>query len=179
MTSRKRMVLGTIIGVPIALTVIAGIFLTTGRRAAHERLVRLLSQTDHHALLQACRQLAARTQTGELSPGDYWVRWDKEPRLTNLPEAILRVDPLYVHIDSQGYVYLEMAGIPYWGAVAYPGPTKDGYGFQGNVELIPGLWYYDEDCDDRYPRHQAKIHALIQKGREAANAQTAVLESSS
>jgi len=130
---------------------------------SNERLERLLCETDFHELLRACRELSSRVKTGDVQPGTYWVRMNRQPRLQSLPSIILEIDPTYVRIDQEGFVQLEMSGIPFYGLVAYPTATREQYSFKGDVELIPGLWYYDEDYNDDYPKHREKIDALMRK----------------
>ena len=43
--------------------------------------VRLLCETDHQALLEACRELSSRFARGELKPGKYWVRIHRDPEV--------------------------------------------------------------------------------------------------
>ena len=59
---------------------------------------------------------------------------------------------------------LELQGIPSYGVVAYP-EDVDHY-VQGDVELIPGLWYYDENYD-MYADHKKAIDALVERGNAA------------
>jgi len=63
---------------------------------------------------------------------------------------------------NDGRVILELQGIPSYGVVAYP-EDVDHY-VQGDVELIPGLWYYDENYD-MYADHKKAIDALVEKGK--------------
>jgi hypothetical protein len=130
--------------------------------------VRLLSETDYQALLEACRELSKRVTAGDLKPpGPYWIRIDKNPKASQFqfPQLILDIEPVFVHIDAEGWVMLEMGGIPSFGVVAYIEVSEADSSFQANIELIPGLWYYDEDYRDEYPKWQKRIDALIQKGK--------------
>jgi hypothetical protein len=155
--------------IAVAATFLAlGVHLAVERNKARQRLVRLLGESDYQVLLEACRQLSLPATAGELSFGTYWVRVDRQPRLLQVPEAILAVEPLYIRIDPEGDVLLEMGGIPYYGIVAYPGISKEDYGFRGNAELVPGLWYYDEDYRDEHPRHKARVDVLIRQGRRGS-----------
>lgn len=133
---------------------------------AEQRLTRLLCKTDYQELLAACRQLSALATTGALPPGDYWVRLNRQPQLAEVPVPIVKVDPIYVHIDDEGYVILEMGGIPSYGVVAYPRGSKvEDSWFTGSIQLIPGLYYYDEDYHDQFPDYMQHINKLIQEGR--------------
>ena len=58
---------------------------------------------------------------------------------------------------------LEMGGIPTYGVVAFPDISNASFSIVGDIELIPGLWYYDEDYRDEYPEYMNKIEKIIQK----------------
>ena len=133
-----------------------------------DRRERLLCETDYHILLDACRELSKRNATGDLKSDIYWVRKDKEPKASqfNFPRVIMDTEPLFVEIIDEGIVRLEMAGLPMYGVTAFPNiPTKP-LPF-GDVELIPGLWYYDEDYNNfKHPKHKKRIDAMIQRGEK-------------
>jgi len=152
---------GSAVLILMALTVLRD--LCFSHTLPNQKLVRLLYEIDHQELLAACRELSLRVTTGEVRPGTYWVRRKRQPRLSEPPPIILQINPLHVRIDGEGYVALEIGGIPYCGLVAYPRDTKEGFSFQGDIELIPGLWYYDEEYNDTQPEYQKEIDALIQK----------------
>jgi hypothetical protein len=128
-------------------------------------LTRLLAETDYQALLEGCRELSNRVIKGDLKPGQYWVSINREPRITRLPQVIIDLEPLFVQIDTDGRVSLEMGGIPYYGVVAYPDSNNKDYNFPGYTELIPGLWFYSEDYPGKYADYDKKINSLIQKGK--------------
>ena len=76
------------------------------------------------------------------------------------------IEPLFIEISDEGIVRLEMSGLPMYGVSASPYiPAKPVP--LGDVELIPGLWYYDEDYNNlKHPKHKKRIDALIQRGKE-------------
>lgn len=132
---------------------------------AERAQVRLLCETDHQVLLEACRELSRRVATGELKPGRYYVRRDRAPEASTFPQPILDLRPSYVYIYDDAGVRLEMlGGLDHVGVQAYPEDFKEPYpNFSyGGKELIPGLWYYDDGYEGN-PKHQKKIEALLQK----------------
>ena len=132
-----------------------------------QKQVRLLSETDHQILLEACRQLSKRHARQELESGTYYIGHDQGPKASSFPTTILNLKPSYVFIDDDGWVKLEMiGGLGHFGIIAYPeGYEKPSWSEYGDKELIPGLWYYDEGYKDN-PKYRERIDALIQKGEE-------------
>ena len=144
----------------------SGVYFCKVSRRYGQRMERLMCQTDFQVLLAACRELSTRVTTKTLEPGYYWIHTDREPRVPDLPKIILDIEPVGLYVSSEGWVMREMGGIPSYGVVAYPGASKAGHSFHGDVELIPGLWYYDEDYSTgEFPKHQKRIDALVQKGK--------------
>ena len=119
------------------------------RRDIQQKHVRLLYKTDHHALLDACRDLSKRVAIGEMKPGTYWLRGGRRlPVVSSFPKPILELKPNYVYIDENdsGRVMLEMGGgFVHFGVLAYTEDyKKPSWSEYGDKELIPGLWYYDD-----------------------------------
>ena len=132
-----------------------------------QREERLLSETDHQTLLEACRELSRRVTTGDLEPRQYNVRLKRHPEASRFPQAILDLEPTYVIITTDGRVMIELhGGFLHYGVMAYPEDYKEPFiNFKyGDKKLIDGLWYYDEDYEGN-PKHQKKIDKLIQKGK--------------
>lgn len=138
-------------------------------RQAQLMRTRLLCKTDHQALLEACRELLRKVETGELNTGFYTVRSSifspRSPEASQFPQVILDIQPRDVFIRRDGYVTMEMhGGMDHFGVHAYPDDFKELFkGFKyGDRELIPGLWYYDEEY--LYdPEYDKRIEALLQK----------------
>jgi len=165
MNTKKKFVWIVIAVIALAIMLFA-LWMT---RISHtHQLARHLAEVDFQELLTVCRQLQARTEEGTLPAGSYWVRLNRQPQLPDVPDPIRKVDPLYVRVAREGYVELEMGGIPFWGFVAYATDRREDYPFQGDVEIIPGLWYYDEDYEV-YPRFKDKVDALIQEAKTRQN----------
>lgn len=133
---------------------------------AEQRQERLLSNTDHQALLQACRKLSRRVSTGDLEPGQYRVRIDPHEEASQFPQQILELEPTYVEIESDGRICIELfGGFIHFGVIAYPEDFRlQGDARHREVQLIPGLWYYNHEYR-KDPNYKKMIDELIQKGK--------------
>ena len=135
---------------------------------AERARARLLCETDHQVLLDACRDL---------------LRQQKEPRVyvlddrraseavLQLPKPILELAPETVVVQSDGCVRIGMIGgglRPSLGAYAYiEGFEKANphYAF-GDRKLIEGLWYYDDQYNGD-PSYDKVIDKIIEEGKKA------------
>jgi hypothetical protein len=138
---------------------------------AHRGQEHLFYETDYDELLAACRELSQRVAEGDLEPKRYLVFWeDPDPNALTFPQAILNLEPSAVRIDTDGVVDLELLpGPEYFGVFAFPEGQKD----RGDVKLIDGLWYYNSDYRDEYPRYMKKIDRMIEEGRQRKTARAA------
>jgi len=184
MKSQKKRVLKTV-GVLLAITLVMGVVLSSPYshlllfRAAifikahqvEQCQVRLLCETNHQALLEACRELSKQVAAGKLAPRTYYVRSHKRPpEVSRFPKLILDLSPRSIIIDEDGRVVLQMGGaFANFGVFAYPEHYKEPYRnfVYGNREIIDGLWYHDAEYEGS-PEYQKRIEALIQKGKEAS-----------
>lgn len=164
---------GLIVGILLGILAILGTavllfiaYLHVERQKVEQRLVHLLCYTDHQALLEACREVSKRAGTGELRAGRaYAIR--RHMGRYGFPQAILNVDPLFVRIDSDGSVWVELFWAPSQGVVAYPeGYQAYGERRPGDKELVPGLWFYDEEYSLRRPKYVEYIDGLIARGKK-------------
>jgi len=140
--------------------------------------VRLLCETDHEILLEACNELSRQAKRGELKPGRYNVRRDRYPQVSRFPQPIRALAPSCVYIgeNDSGRVVLEMlGGLGHFGVQAYTEDYKKlpvaGFTF-GDRELIPRLWYYDDGYIG-HPEYDKRIEQLIQKGKAKRKVKTA------
>jgi len=110
--------------------------------------IRLLRETDHEALLAACRELSKEVASGKLKPGVYDVRPIRDRIASRFPKAILHLRPHSVTIGKDGLVMLGIAGaFDDYGVYAWPedyDPNLAPINRSGGRELLKGLWYYDE-----------------------------------
>jgi hypothetical protein len=134
-------------------------------RRLGELRIRLLCKTDHHALLDACRELSQRAARGELQHKKYFV-YARGPEVSTFPRAILDLEPSTVTIDETGRVMIAVVGGlgGHFGVVAYPEGFEVSYpSFKcGDRKLIDGLWYYD-DKYSQDPRYDKKIDTCIKR----------------
>lgn len=110
------------------------------------RLNTLLYQTDHQALLTACRKLIDEGHRDQYNMG--WP--DKHPDADKFPKEILRLKPTYVYVHDDGRVVIEMwGGMSHYGVVAHAEDFQQPYeGYvPGNKKLIDGLWFYSDFID--------------------------------
>lgn len=120
----------------------------------------LLYQTDHRALLEACKELSKQVTTGELKSGQYncySLIGDPDPETKLFPQPILDLKPFQVVVEKSGRIDLIMSPIVMYGACAHPDGSK-----YGDIELVPGLWYFDEDFR-AHPEHKKEVEELLKK----------------
>jgi hypothetical protein len=142
------------------------VFIQTMSKYKDQRQVRLLCETDHQALLGACRELSRRVARGDLKPGQYNISHDTHPDVARFPQIIIDLGPNLATIGNYGEVRLEMmGGLDRFGVSFYPDNYKKPpfVGFKlGDKKLIDGLWYYDDGYENN-PRYHKKIDALLKK----------------
>jgi hypothetical protein len=118
----------------------------------------LLYQTDHQALLSACRELSKQVITGQIKP---YIYFDGEMNdIRGFPKIILDLQPFFVDIKKSGIIYIVMSPNIMYEVIAYPEnyPSNEGFG----IMLIEGLWYYDEDFI-QHPEHMKEIEELLKE----------------
>ena len=165
---------GVIFGFGLSYLFFVGKAVREGQKERKILMTRLLCETDHQVLLEACRELSRRVDAGDLKSGRYYIRNHLQLQASRFPKVILDLQPRYVHIDenNSGRVIIPIfGGFDHFGVTAYTedymesGP-KYKYGdkelIYGDRELIPGLWYYDDGYLDD-PEYDKKIDKLIKK----------------
>jgi len=116
--------------------------------APDEKRVQLLYETDHEALLQACRSLMEQKRNNSLNMNHWFIeqRFAKALRINGnfhaagISETIVDLEPVFIKIYEDDRVLIELVSDFYSVAVqAYPDDVEGG----GNKKLLDGLWYWD------------------------------------
>ena len=141
-------------------------FMKEAIKEDQQRKVRILSETDHQALLEACRKLSKEILTGNLAaPNRYLFRYKPHPETLRFPQLILDLDPMFIETASDGRVGVGMlGGFHHYGITSYPEnfeKPSDSFEY-GDKKIIDGLWYYEDGYN---PRYNKWIEKLIQKGK--------------
>ncbi|MBN1361789.1 MAG: hypothetical protein JW993_14430 [Sedimentisphaerales bacterium] len=161
---------GLIIGVAVLVVLVfawPSVYFLAGPFGAWQARVRLLSKTDHEALLKAGREILSQVHVeadpnGHQRPGSLPV-----PRDVKMPAAIKRLRPRRWAVDCAGYLTIEMhGGMDHFGVMIYPADFNEPYPqfAYGNRKLIDGLWYYDENYYTE-SNYGVVIDALLAKNR--------------
>jgi len=127
----------------------------------------LLYETDHRELLEACRELSRQVAAGRLEPGSYRIHSnDPDTESRQFPQLILDLDPLHVDVEKNGVVNLIMSPVVMYGVCASPEDYEGSLAGDKTwcIELIDGLWYYDEDFR-KHPEHMKEVEELLKKRR--------------
>jgi hypothetical protein len=135
-------------------------------RSNHER-AQLLFRTDHRALLAACRQVMTNRHAfardidwhGPQDPAESLI----DPKDPKIPRPIASLHPRDVFAkDSE--VHLELhGGFDHYGVIALSEQAAHDAAtnrFSGPIELIPGLWYYDEGLAQDHDRWIKKLRQM-------------------
>jgi len=176
MSRRNKWILIVLIGCSVSMIALVAYDLGYGairiirdlKRMEASRPV-LLYETDHRALLEACRELSRQVAAGRLEPGEYRVHGDPDPETRQFPQLILDLHPQEVIVEKEGQIDLIMSPMVMYGVCAFPedyeGSLAELYKERYKVwaiELIEGLWYYDEDFQ-KHPEHKKKVEELLKK----------------
>jgi hypothetical protein len=116
---------------------------TAVERDMERARMRLLCETDHQALLGACRAILRQVADGKLKTGVY-----VDEEIAQFPDPIHSLRPNHVTI-GEGKLKIEMmyVGWSELGVYAY----CEGYRYSpplskyGDRKLLDGLWYYEAD----------------------------------
>ncbi len=167
--TRKTIRLVVLAGLAVVVSGLGGFLgpaIYLGYQGQHLR-TRLLCETDHQALMDACRELSRQVSSGKLEPGSYSVRRRRAPEVAKFPEAIRTLRPEYVVIDRMdGHVTIGMsAGWDNFGMYAYPEDFTKRFPFEyRDRKLLEGLWYYDEFYQGPgKEKWDAQVDAMLRK----------------
>lgn len=152
--TRKRIAILTTVGLFIAVSVISvpivkfiiGIHLHFRRH--EEKQLKILYEIDHEEMLQACREIIENRRVYARKMG-----WDKAPPqifdldsgLPSIPAILRDLEPRDITVTIDGVSVEFHGGHWHWGLYAFPERLVDSPPFTGNVEIIPGLWFYDNE----------------------------------
>jgi hypothetical protein len=148
----------------------APVFLDSAEHLEQQRRVLLLYHTDYEALLKAGREILKQ---GPKDPWNYrplgpiHINGFPVPRGVRIPKVIRQLRPYATLINFNGFVVVQMKqGVVGFGVRIYPEGFKTPHrDFQyGNRELLPGLWYFDDECSQN-PEYDKKMDEIIRKGR--------------
>ena len=155
--ARKRIVIAILI-ITLALISIFPVLLIVINIWPDGAYERLLCETDHQVLLETCRDILKK---GDIEAGS------KYSDLSKLPQVIRDLNPRFVSVGHDNFLCIVIrAGMSHIGICAYPEDFKapnEKFNY-GDKEIIPGLWYFDEDYYFK-PEYDKKIEALLQKGK--------------
>ncbi len=166
MSETRKTVISIIVIAALVLTGAGGYlyyhFVEPGSRMGHEvkqAQIRLLCETDHQVLLEACRELSRRYVNGDLDANEAL-----QP--SRLPEVIAALRPNSVTIARDGVVNIGMYG-GWWplGVRAYPEDyPKHSPPFRyGDRMLLEGLWYFEDGYSAHPDAYDRKIDELLSK----------------
>lgn len=155
----------------IVLLVLSLLLQDVPRGRGRELRVKLLYQTDHQALRDACRELSNRAKAGDLKPGMYYFWAPPAPEIAQFPKAIVSLSPGHVDVERDGMVVVAMMGaLDGFGVAFYPEDYKISSPQSlplGHKQIIDRLWYYDH-CYDERPGWQQRLDALRPGGASGA-----------
>ena len=173
MKKRKKIIIiiSSLIGLPlicIALYILTFIIwfeytISTDAKQATQRKVRLLYETDHKALLEACRTVLKEAREGKWEYRQYNIRLKRDPDADKLPEQILRLNPTYIYI-WQKCIGIELnGGLHDFGVTAF----SEDYEFEGHGDkkLLDRLWYYSDGYRE-VPDYEKYIESLRPESKE-------------
>jgi hypothetical protein len=116
----------------LTLVAACGLFLSPilldGWKSNQQR-EKLIYESDHQAILAACRELMAK-----------WPDQAMDGEDTRLPKAIQEIRPRWVRVGSESVTVELHGGFDHYGVIAFP----KGLEGCGTKKLIDGLWYYTE-----------------------------------
>jgi hypothetical protein len=146
---RWHSVAAVVIYAPFVLPVVTGIviiaFISDGAAEFEVKRQRLLYQTDHQELLEACREVIKRYNEGLYSdPLIYRSDDALEEGRENIPEAILDIEPVRIWCDEDSVtvairIWMSGAGVRACSVCEEAEPRWD------EVKLIDGLYFFDDE----------------------------------
>ena len=168
MTSCTKTIIGIVVGISViglgpGLVIIDGFL-------AYRTAVHLVSETGHHAILKAGRDLLSQVPNPEnWTPDGYKIHSRIGiPARMRLPEVLQDLSARSIKMDSDGYLVIEIISrrAPI-GFCIYPEDFKppDPFFNYGDLKLVEGLWYYDGEYNDPESEYAKRFDALLKKNK--------------
>ncbi|MHC4694184.1 MAG: hypothetical protein ACYS67_15690 [Planctomycetota bacterium] len=171
MRKRNKIIIYTVIGIPLiciifypllmCVAVMYGFYLQT--RDVPQRQVLLLYETDHKALLEACRKVLKEAREGKWEYRQYPIRYIPDPNTDKLPEPILRLNPTYIWIGKDSMMIEMLGGLAHFGVTAFS-EESEFEGLEGK-KLLDGLWYYSDGYHE-VPDYDKVVESWRPKSKE-------------
>lgn len=125
---------------------------------------RLLYKTDHQELLNACRDAmkdlkARRFSRAKINTSEVAVDANVAEDLKRMPEAIKRLEPVYVWFEPNNVMVALMGGLGHSGVRAYAEGAAP-LAAEDEIKLIDGLWYYDDGLREGGPEYRKYLKSL-------------------
>jgi hypothetical protein len=168
MEKRNKINIYAIIGIPLVCIALffLSIFITVifklvdQKRDVRQRNVLLIYETDHKALLEACRKVLKEAREGKWEYRQYNIRLEHDPNADRLPEQILRLNPTYIGIGEDSMMIEMLGGLAHFGVLAFS--ESEGH---GDKKLLDGLWYYNDGYHE-VPDYDKVIESLRPKTKK-------------
>lgn len=116
-------------------------------RLGKDLTVSMLYETDHKALLDACRKVLKESELGKWKKEfRYNIRSEPHPDVHKLPKEILDTNPMFMTIKDNILMIELMSGPNHVGFWAYSEDFEipfSGYEYEDKM-LIEGLWFTDD-----------------------------------
>ena len=171
MKKRNKIIIYTIIGIPLICFVLYSLLMFVVvmckfvdlKRDTRQRQVLLLYETDHKALLEACRKVLKEAREGKWEYRQYPIRYIPDPNTDKLPEPILRLNPTYIRIGKDSVMIEMLGGLAHFGVTAFSEENE----YEGLVgkKLLDGLWYYSDGyCE--IPDYEKVVESWRPKSKE-------------
>jgi hypothetical protein len=117
-----------------------GLYMAKEYNKSTQRVTQFLSEGDYNLILSSCRELLRRVATGDMKGGQYSVSDSDDPEVSKFPKPILDLKPVYIIINGNDRIIVEMCGaLRSCALMAFP-EQHEGY---DDAKLIDGLWYWD------------------------------------
>ena len=109
--------------------------------------VKLLFESNHEALLLACRKMILEAKDGKWDYEKLWFATEEGKKLySRLPEPLKKIEPVYIFISYDQIMVALWGGMTHMGIVVFLEEDDMPWGKKYYKEISKGLWYYDDRC---------------------------------